>query len=66
MADEVDITNARLDAEMEALLAARKIAQTGDSLGFCIDCDEEIPQARRDAIKGCQRCVCCQEKVERL
>lgn len=27
----------------------------------CIMCGEEIPQARREAVKGVQRCVSCQE-----
>ncbi|MBY8309874.1 TraR/DksA C4-type zinc finger protein, partial [Vibrio fluvialis] len=27
-------------------------------------CDEEIPQGRRDAIKGCKWCTACQAKRE--
>lgn len=27
----------------------------------CIDCGEEIPEKRRNAIKGCMRCISCQE-----
>ena len=26
----------------------------------CRDCEEPIPQARRSAIPGCQRCIDCQ------
>ena len=35
------------------------------SAEFCQDCGDEIPQARRDAVLGCQRCVFCQEIYER-
>lgn len=34
----------------------------------CIDCDDEIPEARRAAWPGCTRCVSCQaikEKYEK-
>lgn len=31
----------------------------------CEDCGEEIPEARRLAVPGVQRCVFCQEKHER-
>lgn len=32
---------------------------------FCIDCDEEIPEARRTAIQGVKRCITCQEIHEK-
>lgn len=31
----------------------------------CIECGEEIPEARQQMIKGVQRCVYCQELFER-
>ena len=59
----------RLDDELERLadiseqqLAARihaaRISGTGQH--YCIDCDNTIPQARREAIRGCERCAECQ------
>lgn len=30
------------------------------SATHCIDCDDPIPQARRDAAPGCDRCIDCQ------
>ena len=56
----------RLDDELERLadiseqqLAARihaaRISGTGPH--YCIDCDNTIPQARREAIRGCERCT---------
>lgn len=59
----------RLDDELERQaeiselqLAARihtaRIAGTGPH--DCIDCDDPIPQERREAIRGCERCTDCQ------
>ena len=59
----------RLDDELERLaniseqqLAARihaaRIAGTGPH--YCIDCNDPIPQERREAIRGCERCADCQ------
>jgi phage/conjugal plasmid C-4 type zinc finger TraR family protein len=36
-----------------------------ESAEYCEDCGDEIPEARRQAVRGCQRCVFCQEKLER-
>lgn len=36
-----------------------------DSAHICIDCDEPIPQARREAYPGLQRCVECQARSEK-
>ena len=32
----------------------------------CVDCGDEIPEARRKAIPGCPRCVACQELIDKL
>lgn len=59
----------RLDDELERLadiseqqLAARiraaRISGTGPH--YCIDCENTIPQARREAFRGCERCAECQ------
>ncbi|WP_371228807.1 DksA/TraR family C4-type zinc finger protein [Roseovarius sp. 2305UL8-3] len=34
-------------------------APQGESLSHCAECDEEIPQARRDAIPGVKLCIDC-------
>ena len=36
------------------------------SLKNCIDCENVIPEARRIAVPGCDRCVCCEQKHETL
>lgn len=35
-----------------------------DSAKGCQDCDQPIPEARRWAVPGCQRCVKCQTIYE--
>ena len=35
------------------------------SLSHCEECGDEIPEARRQAIRGCKLCVWCQELHER-
>nr|WP_234888390.1 MULTISPECIES: TraR/DksA C4-type zinc finger protein [Aeromonas] len=63
------LTMSRLDDELERLaeiseqqLAAKihaaRISGTGPH--YCIDCDDPIPQERREAIRGCERCTDCQ------
>ncbi|MBI1494436.1 DksA/TraR family C4-type zinc finger protein [Halocynthiibacter styelae] len=31
----------------------------GESLKFCAECEEEIPQARREAVRGVKLCIEC-------
>lgn len=35
------------------------------SAEFCEDCGEDIPQARRDALPGVQKCIHCQELLDK-
>ena len=34
----------------------------GESLTHCAECEEEIPQARRDALPGVKLCIDCMEE----
>lgn len=36
-------------------------APQGDSLRFCADCEEEIPEKRRLALPGVKLCIDCQQ-----
>jgi phage/conjugal plasmid C-4 type zinc finger TraR family protein len=52
--------------QREAALAAFSAnLPSGDSLSHCEDCAEPIPEARRRIVRGCRRCVTCQELAER-
>ncbi|MDH0085279.1 TraR/DksA C4-type zinc finger protein [Stutzerimonas stutzeri] len=47
------------DEELQRLIASR-VQYQGESLRECEVCGSEIPQARREAVKGCRMCIACQ------
>ncbi len=49
------------DQALRAGLAGKTVS---DSAINCKACDEPIPFARRYAVPGCQRCVCCESARE--
>lgn len=57
--------NEQIEASINDELARMKAAKTpvGDSLRFCAECEEEIPEARREALPGVKLCIeCVQER----
>lgn len=56
--EQIEISTAEAIARARARAARPEGATV--SAEFCAECDEPIPQARRDAIPGVQRCVSCQ------
>lgn len=60
-ADQAQEYQARLNADA----AGRRSRPAGPAATHCGDCGQVIPEARRQAIPGCCRCVWCQEAVER-
>lgn len=67
MADEIDIAQEINETNLaDALADHQRRMPSGESLEFCIDCEEEIPEARRKAMPGCKRCISCQEEHEML
>ena len=66
--DEAQALEQRIrDAELLAQIRRAGLAgKTGaDSATECVDCDALIPDARRWAVPGCQRCVECASLHER-
>lgn len=56
----------QIDASVEdAVTRARQMMPEGQSLHECEECDQTIPEARRQAIKGVRLCVKCQEERDR-
>ena len=56
-----------LVSDMNAVAAVRlKVAEQAKkpSEKFCVECGEEIPEARRLAVPGVQLCIYCQELKE--
>jgi phage/conjugal plasmid C-4 type zinc finger TraR family protein len=52
---------ATINDELARLKARR--APVGESAVFCADCEEPIPQARREALPGVKLCIeCVQER----
>lgn len=49
----------------EALARFRQPETVRESALHCQDCGMEIPEARRLAVRGCIRCVDCQEESEK-
>ena len=47
-------------ADELARLKSRR-GPVGESAKYCIECEEEIPQRRREAVPGVKMCVSCQE-----
>ncbi|PNK61040.1 DksA/TraR family C4-type zinc finger protein [Psychrobacter sp. FDAARGOS_221] len=55
----------QMDATVnDALERARQALPKGESLEYCDECGEPIPEARRQALPGVQHCVRCQTELE--
>lgn len=56
----------QIDATIEdAVSRARDQLPRGPSLSHCEECENEIPQARREAIPGVRLCVNCQSERDK-
>jgi phage/conjugal plasmid C-4 type zinc finger TraR family protein len=53
------------DTVTDAVEAARARLPAGEGASHCIECGEEIPQARRRALPGARTCVQCQSGRDR-
>lgn len=56
----------QIDASLEdAIALARSRLPEGDSLTYCEECENEIPEARRLAVPGVRLCVNCQTELDK-
>lgn len=53
------------DSINDEIYRARKNVPSGESLEYCEECSEEIPEARRKALPGVRLCIFCQEEFDR-
>lgn len=53
------------DTVTDGVLRARASMPAGESAAHCIECGEDIPEARRQAIPGVRTCVPCQSERDR-
>jgi len=59
----------QLEEQAREIALAQVLARTTpdiESAHFCIDCGVDIPEARRQAVPGCQRCIDCQTHHEQM
>ena len=63
MADVFELGAEATELFLEASLSKRVI-YTGVSAVNCVECDEEIPEKRRQSIKGCKHCTDCASDLE--
>jgi len=55
----------QIDATVASEVArARSRMGQGESLKYCEECEEEIPEGRRLAVPGVRLCVSCQEEAD--
>lgn len=56
----------QIDASVsDAVQHARQQLSSGESAEYCEDCDKPIAQARRLAVPGVQRCIDCQNELDK-
>ena len=53
------------DSINDEVARARRNLPKGESLHFCEECGEPIPEARRKALPGVRLCVACQAERDR-
>ena len=53
------------DSVTDAVLHARALLPSGESLEECEACGEDIPERRRAALPGVRTCVACQSALDR-
>lgn len=65
MTDIADLAQQREEQFLAQSLAkqAQKSTVTASNY-YCEDCGDVIPQARREVVQGCTRCIVCQEYAE--
>lgn len=59
-----ELAQARTDAAIADGIKAVVTKPARESATHCEDCDVKIPEARRTAVPGVQRCAPCQEIAE--
>ncbi|WP_300031714.1 DksA/TraR family C4-type zinc finger protein [uncultured Roseobacter sp.] len=57
----------QIEASVSDELARMKARRTpvGESLTHCAECEEPIPQARRDALPGVKLCIDCMQERDK-
>lgn len=65
MADKADIAGDYIEQSLEqALEKQRNQVKPVNDEPYCLECGDEIPAKRREALPGCPTCVDCQQLLE--
>jgi len=57
----------QVEATLEdAIIAARQRLPKGESALYCVECGDDIPQRRREALLRVKYCLACQSLNEKL
>jgi len=60
-----DAVNQQINSTIEdAVARARGEIPQGESLQFCEECGDPIPEARRKAVPGVRLCIQCQQEKD--
>jgi phage/conjugal plasmid C-4 type zinc finger TraR family protein len=62
--DDDDAMNA-LEFANNYIELARSQLPSGKSLPFCLECNDVIPLARREALPGVKHCISCQQERDK-
>ncbi len=60
----IDQANDLVEQNINHAIQAHRINHNAVSAEHCEECGEDIPQARRIAVPGCQTCAECQGIIE--
>ncbi|HIG8414411.1 TPA: TraR/DksA family transcriptional regulator [Klebsiella michiganensis] len=63
-AEIIDQANELAERRLEMTIQNMRIDHNAVSATHCVDCGEEIPEQRREAVAVCQRCVSCASDIE--
>lgn len=63
--DELDKAKQLEQKQRDAAIAAQLGKDNGVGRQFCIDCEDEIPPARRAVYPSAKRCIDCQQEAEK-
>ena len=64
MADIIDNASTLEDLQREAALSMHRLNHSAVSATHCVECGDELLDARRKAYPGCTMCVDCQGEME--
>ena len=64
MSDAIDIANDLAQTRLDGLIASKRAAMRQMGTPECVECEEDIPAARRALCPSAIRCVHCQSQHE--